>query len=128
MFTVEQVRQAHSKIRNGSDFPAYVRDIQLIGVHYYETYVADRHTEYFGVHGFKVSTRPEPEILLISNTLNVEQFRNSLLIHQRGRTNYLTFCRDCARAGIEKWAVSLERMTCTYFDKSGAEILTEIIA
>lgn len=27
----------------------------------------------------------------------------------------------------EKWAVSMEKMTCTYFDKAGLEILAEVI-
>jgi len=25
----------------------------------------------------------------------------------------------CTETGIEKWRVDLEKMTCTYFDKSG---------
>jgi len=33
----------------------------------------------------------------------------------------------CATFGIEKWQVSIEKMTCTYYDKAGNEILVELI-
>jgi uncharacterized protein YbcV (DUF1398 family) len=44
-----------------------------------------------------------------------------------GKTDYLTFCNDCAKSGIEKWIVRLEEMTCTYYDKAGNDILVEKI-
>ena len=128
MFTVEQIQQAHSKVRKGSDFPAYIKNIKAIGVTHYETYVRDRHTVYFGCNGFKISSSPEPDVLLISDTSNVKQFKNSLFAHQLGKTDYSKFCKDCAITGIEKWMVSVQEMTCTYFDKAGTEILAEIIA
>ena len=31
------------------------------------------------------------------------------------------------KSGIEKWVVCLQKMTCTYYDKAGNEILTEQI-
>jgi uncharacterized protein YbcV (DUF1398 family) len=39
----------------------------------------------------------------------------------------MTFCSDCAKSGIEKWIVCMEKMTCTYFDKAGNEMLEEMI-
>ncbi|WP_461396725.1 DUF1398 family protein [Flavitalea sp.] len=33
----------------------------------------------------------------------------------------------CAIYGIEKWQVSVNKMTCTYYDKGGNEILVEEI-
>jgi uncharacterized protein YbcV (DUF1398 family) len=33
----------------------------------------------------------------------------------------------CAASGIDKWKVSMEKMTCTYYDKAGNEILAEAI-
>ena len=45
MFTVEQIKAAHSKVKSGADFPKYIRDIKLLGVTAYETWVVDSHTE-----------------------------------------------------------------------------------
>ncbi len=28
MFTVEQIKTAHSKVKSGADFPAYIQDIK----------------------------------------------------------------------------------------------------
>ncbi len=44
MFTVEQIKTAHSKVKSGADFPAYIQDINKLGVASYETFVTDGHT------------------------------------------------------------------------------------
>jgi len=43
MFTLNQVKQAHSKVKSGADFPAYIVAIKTLGVVYYQTYVTDGH-------------------------------------------------------------------------------------
>jgi hypothetical protein len=47
MFTIEQIKAAHSKVKSGTDFPAYVQELIALGVTGYETYVADGHTGLF---------------------------------------------------------------------------------
>ena len=32
MFTIQQIKEAHSKVKSGSDFPKYVQDIIALGV------------------------------------------------------------------------------------------------
>jgi hypothetical protein len=32
MFAVEQIKTAHSKVKSGADFPAYIQDIKKLGV------------------------------------------------------------------------------------------------
>ena len=127
MFTVEQIKEAHSKVRSGADFPTYIQDLKKLGVTYYETFVADGHTDYYGIDNYKATSSAQYEVLTVADTSKGEQFKTDLKIHQKGKTDYPTFCSDCARAGIEKWAVSMKEMTCTYFDKAGNEILTEEI-
>ena len=127
MFTLEQIKTAHSKVKSGADFPTYIRDIKQLGVTSYETYVSDGHTDYYGINDFKTSTGAKYDILAIAENSNVEQFKIDLKAHQQGQTNYPTFCSDCAKSGIEKWAVSMDKMTCTYYDKAGNEMLVEKI-
>jgi len=50
-----------------------------------------------------------------------------LKIHQQGVTDYPTFCRHSAEAGVEKWTVEMRNMTCTYFDKSNTKMVEEMI-
>lgn len=127
MFTVIQIKQIHSKVKSGADFPAYVQQLKGIGVLFYEHYVADGHTEYSGLDGYKTQSAPAYSLLEIAETSSIQSLTNSLRIHQNGETDYLTFCKHAAEAGIEKWTVDMINLTCTYFDKAGVNTLVENI-
>jgi len=127
MFTVEQIKAAHSKVKSGADFPAYIQDIKKLGVTFYETFVTDGHTDYYGANDYKTTSPAKYGALTIAETLNADQFKADLKEHQQGKTDYLTFIGMCARFGIEKWEVCMEKMNCTYYDKAGNEILVEQI-
>ena len=127
MFTVEQIKTAHSKVKSGADFPKYIQEIKQLGVTAFETWVSDSHTEYFGKNNFQTKSKAKYNDLLIADTSDKEKFVQYLKIHQQGVTDYLTFCKHCAATGIEKWFVSLDAMTCIYYDKAGNEILVEIV-
>jgi uncharacterized protein YbcV (DUF1398 family) len=127
MFTVEQIKSAHSKVKSGADFPTYIQDIKILGVTSYETYVTDGHTNYYGANDYKASSSAKYEALTIAQTSNIEQFKADIKAHQQGKTDYPTFCSDCGKSGIEKWTVCMEKMTCTYYDLAGNEILVEHI-
>lgn len=127
MFTVEQIEKAHEKVKSGADFPKYIQEIKQMGVKSFETWVNDSHTVYFGGNDFSTSSLPQYTELTIAEAGDKEKFTAYLKSHQKGETNYFTFCNHCAETGIEKWIVSLEQMTCIYYDKAGNEILKEII-
>ena len=127
MFTVEQIKAAHSKVKSGADFPAYIQDIKKLGVTYYETFVTDGHTDYYGVNDYKTTSPAKYEPLNIAIECNKEQFKVDLKEHQQGKTDYPTFIKMCSEFGIEKWVVCMDKMTCTYYDKAGKEVLVEQI-
>jgi uncharacterized protein YbcV (DUF1398 family) len=126
-FTIGQIEAAHAQVKSGADFPAYIQAIKKMGVRYYETFVACGNTDYYGAGDYKVSGAERYTALSLADTSNAAQFKADLQAHQQGRTDFPSFCKDCARSGIAKWAVSIEKMTCTYYDKSGNEILVEKI-
>ncbi len=127
MFTVEQIKAAHSKMKSAADFAAYIKEIKQLGVTCYETFVADGHTDFFGAGDYKTSSTARYDVLIIAETSNTEQFKSDLVTHQQGKTDYHTFCNDCAKSGIEKWVVLMDKMTCSYYDKAGNKILVEIV-
>ncbi|MBK7342294.1 MAG: DUF1398 family protein [Saprospiraceae bacterium] len=127
MFTVEQIELAHSKVRSGADFPAYIQNIKTLGVVSFETRVTDSCTTYFGRNKFQTQSTPKYDPLLIAETSDKSQFCEYLQMHQKGETDYFKFCSHCAETGIEKWIVDLEQMTCTYYDKAQNEILIEAV-
>ena len=127
MFTIDQIKTAHSRIKTGADFPGYVQVIIKLGVILYETYVSDGHTEYTGKEGYKISSGDKYGKLIVADKSNVLQFKIDLKEHQQGKTNYQEFCDSCAKKAVEKWTVNTTTMTCTYYDKSGTEMLKESI-
>lgn len=127
MFSLEQIKTAHSKVKSGADFPNYVQELIHLGVTSYENYVTDGHTVYTGVNNYNIQSAGKYAIIEIAQKSNHEKFRYSLKIHQQGQTDYLTFCRHSAETGVEKWVVDMAEMTCTYYDKAGNKMLVEKI-
>ena len=126
MFTIDQIKAAHSKVKSGADFPQYIQDIKALGVTSYSQYVADGHTLYHG-HDHTAEAPVKYDALTIAPTGNKEQLAHHLKIHQAGETNYLTFCQHAAEDGVEKWTVDIEKMTCAYYDLAGNEMIVEVI-
>ncbi len=127
MFTVEQIESAHDKVKSGADFPAYIQEIKQMGVASFETKVKDSSTKYFGKNDYQTISQPQYGDLTIASVSDKEKFSHYLKMHQQGETDYFTFCKHCAETGIEKWFVCLRKMTCTYYNKAGNEILVEQI-
>ena len=127
MFTIEQIKEAHAKVKTGADFPNYIQDLIILGVKGYDTFVSDGHTEYYGVNNYTVASEEKYAIIGISSTVNKELFIELLVKHQNGETVYMTFCNQCGQCGIAKWRVDIVEMTCTYLDLAGNEILIEKI-
>ncbi|MBP4136761.1 DUF1398 domain-containing protein [Flavobacterium geliluteum] len=127
MFTVEQIKAAHSKVKSGADFSSYIKEIKALGVTHYEAYVADGHINYHGTNNYTAKVPAKYEPLVIADNSQSEGFKSELVAHQQGKTDFLTFIKMCAAFGIEKWEICMDKMTCTYYDKAGKEILVELI-
>ena len=127
MFTLDQINQAHARVTSGADFPGYVADLKSLGVAWYDTYTIDGHTDYFSKKGGHVTSGPKHDLMIVAEESNPKEFQECLKTHQNGDTDYLTFCKDCARTGVDKWTVNTEKMTCIYYDKEGTEMLVESI-
>ena len=106
MFTLEQIREAHSQVKSEADFPAYIQDIKKLGVQSYEHFVSDGHITYNGNAGFVLSAPPKWIPVAIASAGQKEKLKQEITIHQQGKTDYPTFCRRAAEAGVEKWVVN----------------------
>lgn len=126
-FTIEQIKAAHSKVKSGADFPAYVQEMRGLGISSYEHYVSDGHIRYYGKDGFRLSADAKWAPVQIAPTGSEAALKQALAIHQQGKTDYPTFCRQAAEAGVELWTVDMQEMACTYYDKAGNKMLVERI-
>ncbi|MET3501359.1 uncharacterized protein YbcV (DUF1398 family) [Mucilaginibacter rubeus] len=127
MFTLQQMKAAHAKVKSGADFPAYVQEIKQLGLKRYEFMVKDGHTVYIGANGFQLSSDPVyPEKKIAAQPLPAT-VKQVITEHQQGKSDFLTFCTLVADAGVEKWVVDTEAMLCTYYDLSGITVVAEHI-
>lgn len=127
MFTVEQINAANAKVKSGADFPKLVQELIALGITSNDVYVRDGHAEYFGKDDYSVSSGANYSPLEIAEKSDSAKLKNYLKIHQQGQTDYPTFCRHSAETGVEKWTIDFDKLTCTYFDKAGNEMLSENI-
>src|SRR6478752_2527581 len=102
MFTIEQIKAAHSKVKSGADFPRYVQDLIQLGVVHYDNYVTDGHIEYLGTDNYRITSDSRYAPMAIPSTGDTAQFSVYLKAHQQGATDYPTFCRHSAETGVEK--------------------------
>lgn len=125
--TLAVLQAAHGKVKSGADFPGYIREIKQLGVTEYETFVTDGHTHFKGKNDFSADSEAKYGALEIAPGSDPQQFKKDLAAHQQGKSDYYTFCTQCAAHGIEKWKVDLADMTCAYYDLSGGKVLVEEI-
>ena len=127
MFTLEQIKAANSNVKSGADFPRYMQEIIKLGVTGFETYTVDGHSVYFGKEGYKIESGATYKDLKVAEQSNKTQFLHDLKANQQGKTDFPTFCRDSAKSGVDKWVVDTDKMTCSYYDMTGNELLVEKI-
>ncbi|MFZ1626626.1 MAG: DUF1398 family protein [Candidatus Moraniibacteriota bacterium] len=127
MFTLEQIKAAHSQVKSGVNFPAYVQALITLGAKRYDVFVADGRSVYVGMDGSVLESLAKYPALSVASVSDPEKFQLCLKRHQAGETDYPTFCQDAAAMGVEKWCVDTETMTCTYADREGRQLFIETI-
>lgn len=126
MFTIDQIKAAHSKVKSGADFPKYVQELKTLGVTRYVQHVSDGHTEYLG-NDSPTTSSARYDLKEIASIADKKGLEKALEIHQAGDTDYLTFCTHAAGCGVNAWKVDTTALTCTYYDLEGNQILVETI-
>lgn len=127
MFTIEQIHEAFGKVKSGADFPQFVQDLKEIGVTHYDNFVSDGRTKYFGTDGFELDGESKYPKMDINKLSSADKLKHAITIHQQGQTDYPTFCKQAADAGVEKWTTHMIEMTVTYLDKKGQKLIVEPI-
>lgn len=127
MFTEAQLKAAHAKVKTGADFPKYVQEIKALGLLRYAYIVKDGRTVYYGTTDYKIDSGAQYKLLPIAPKSSSADLEYTIKIHQQGQTDFVTFCRQAANAGVEKWVVDTEKMRCTYYDLAGNELVAEPI-
>ncbi len=124
-FTLASIHEAH-KLYTGPEFPKLIREFKAMGmviniydlesgVVYYQNMTGER-LEEKGIDALKVSIKSDYSAAF-----------TALKRNQTGESDFPTFCKEIAAAGICKWVSDLEKMTCTYYDKQENAVIEESI-
>lgn len=126
MFTILEIEELHARVKDGADFVNYIHGLIALGVTEYSINVQDGRIDYYGKDQFHITSKTKyyPQLVVMDNS-NTERLQHALTIHQQGQTNYITFCKHSAAAGVKKWTVNLTEMLCTYYNKQDNIILLE---
>ena len=127
MFTLDQINDIHQRLGKQATLPEYLQALKVIGVDKYDSFISDGHSEYFGKDDQKVVSPPVHIKFTIADTSNREAMLMHLNLHNEGKTNYLEMSQGLADNGVEKWSFDTTKMTITYYDKGGGEMLVEAI-
>lgn len=128
MFTQEQIKQASLKLNNGMDFPKFIAEIAQLGVTRNDVYVANGISIFFNNEDYSVQTVPdEYPTLIINENSSYDKLAHALEVYQVGGSDYPTFCKQAADAGIEKWVIDLNKRNVRYLDMEGNEVIVEIV-
>lgn len=127
MFTLQQIKAAHARVRTGADFPRYIQEIKQLGLLHYEFRVADGSFVYYGAIGHRVEREGSYGPLEIASHASPAALRETIARHQQGLSDFPTFCRQAAAAGVEKWVIDTQRMVCTYYSTDGTVMVEEAI-
>lgn len=128
MFTLQQLKAAHARVKTGADFPQYIQEIKALGLLTYDYLVQNGVTVYHGADGHTVTADAIYPNLNINPAPSPQALQQAISIHQQGQTDFFTFCRQAADAGVERWVIDTPNMLCSYLDAQGNLMVAEPIA
>ncbi len=125
-FTLEAIQEAHKKY-TGVDFPKLIRKFKLMGMATNTFNLKSGLVVYAGKSGEQIEVQGKAVDVGIGVISSREAAQDVLKRHQAGETDFTTFCREIARAGVYKWISDMDKMTCSYYDLQENVVIVEAI-
>jgi uncharacterized protein YbcV (DUF1398 family) len=125
-FSLEAIKEAHSKF-TGVDFPKLVQEFKHMGMLTNTYNIQSGLVTYEHKNGELIEVQTTAVDVLINTTSSTAISQDVLKRHQAGETDFITFCREIAGAGVYKWVSDMEYMTCSYYDLNDNVVIVEEI-
>ncbi|KHD44204.1 DUF1398 family protein [Streptococcus hongkongensis] len=125
MLTKENISSVQDKF-GGRDFPKLVEAFIDMGMVTNTINIQTGSAVYRDAQGHQLAM-PAYQVDSIAQEVNRDYFLKQLQVHQKGQTDFPTFCQDTADSGIYKWDVDLLAKTCTYYDLHNQMVYSEPI-
>ena len=127
MFTKELIEAAHAKVKSGSDYPAYVQELKSLGIISHEVKLIDGQWIFRGLGHRFVEFKSAVHVNSISPLVKPKHFKDILMNHQHGKTDYPTFYKEASECGVERWISDFETMKVSYLGFGNVVIDVEAI-
>ena len=125
MFTIADLEDVHDRLGAAATLPEYLCELNAMGVARVDSFLWDGHSEYFSEGGYRVVGPATHESLVVAGAVSPDQLREHLQRHSRGESSYVEMSKGLAASGIAKWTFDTKRMTISYCDAAGNEVLVE---
>ena len=125
-FSLEDIDRAHQGVTSKT-VGTYLRALHELGIVTYTTHLSDGHSDYFDDDGDCLSSAPVHEQYAIADRADPEAARRAIGAHARRETDYFTFSRQLASAGVGSWIMDPVAMTCTFCSKIGEPLLVDAV-
>ncbi|HFI0446182.1 TPA: DUF1398 domain-containing protein [Streptococcus suis] len=126
MFTLENINHGHEQF-TGPDFLKLIAYFKDMGIVENTVDIQSGQVVYRSKAGQTLEKQDYQVTIPVSDRVNLDQFVTILRNHQAGQTDFPTFCQETAEAGIYKWVIDLEAMTCSYLDQAEQAVFVETI-
>jgi uncharacterized protein YbcV (DUF1398 family) len=125
-FSLENIFEAHAKF-TGVDFPKLIQEFKKMGMLTNAFNLQSGQVTYVHKLGEQIEVQRNAVDADINSTSSSEAAKDVLRRHQAGETDFVTFCREIAGAGVYKWVSNMDEMTCSYYDLNEQVVVVETI-
>ena len=125
-FSIEAIKEAHGKY-TGVDFPKLIREFKRMEMLTNTYNIQSGLVTYEHKNGEQIKVQSNPVDVPVNTVSSTAVAQDVLKRHQAGETDFLTFCREIADAGVCKWVSNMDKMTCSYYDLKDNVIIVEEI-
>ncbi len=125
-FSLEAINEAHGKY-TGVDFPKLIREFKQMGMLTNTYNIQNGSVTYVHKDGEEIKAQANAVDVPVNTVSSTAAAQDVLRRHQAGETDFLTFCREIAGAGVYKWVSDMDKMTCSYYDLKNNVVIAEEI-
>ena len=123
----EELIQEAEQQALGLSYPQYVQKLKEIGIANYEVRIKNHNRKFTSQNGDDVMLTDDLPLVECADNFNLEAVKEAVRRTQNGLTDYPTFLREIAAAGVHNYLADLGAMKILYLGANPADLYTESI-
>ena len=98
----------------GQSYPVYVKNMKAVGICRYEVLVRSHDRTFYITDGEQLKIPGHSATLTCAERFNLAKTKEAVRRTQQGLTDYSTFLKEIAEAGVHTYVADLEEMQIIY--------------